>query len=238
MRPVNKGKAPRRYTVYQDALDDLRGRIGDYCSYCERWIETDLAVEHVLPKQVEGKTIEERLLSWENFLLACRNCNSCKGDRPVRLRDYLWPHRDNTFHALTYDRDGLVKPNPDCRPSVQKRATATIHLLGLDVQPGSSDPEQRRQSKRDRRFLRRLKAYERAMEMKLRLKKMNSLEMRDTIVLLAVQTGHFSIWMTVFEDDHAMCRALVAAFPGTDLGRPLPLVRSVASKRRAAREHV
>src|SRR2546425_11096780 len=50
MRPVDKGAAPAVYARYQDAGPDLRARLGDYCSYCERQIETHLAVEHVQPK--------------------------------------------------------------------------------------------------------------------------------------------------------------------------------------------
>ena len=75
MRPVDKGVAPARYVRYQDANSDLRGRIGDYCSYCERQIETHLAVEHVQPK-VRRTTLRN---SWSNFLLGCVNCNSSKG---------------------------------------------------------------------------------------------------------------------------------------------------------------
>ena len=50
MRPVDKGTAPTVYTKYQDAGPDLQSRLGDYCSYCERQIETHLAVEHIQPK--------------------------------------------------------------------------------------------------------------------------------------------------------------------------------------------
>ena len=36
MRPVDKGAAPADYACYQNASVDLRCRLGDYCSYCER----------------------------------------------------------------------------------------------------------------------------------------------------------------------------------------------------------
>ena len=42
MRPVDKGAAPAVYTHYKNARVDLIGRLGDYCSYCERQIETHL----------------------------------------------------------------------------------------------------------------------------------------------------------------------------------------------------
>ena len=49
MRPVERGAALRVYTKYQDAGPDLQARLGDYCSYCERQIETNLAVEGNVP---------------------------------------------------------------------------------------------------------------------------------------------------------------------------------------------
>jgi hypothetical protein len=52
MRPVNRGAAPAVYTNYQNAGPDLQACLGDYCSYCERQIETHLAVEHIQPKSL------------------------------------------------------------------------------------------------------------------------------------------------------------------------------------------
>ena len=75
MRPVDKGPAPKVYTRYQDASTDLKGRLGDYCSYCERHIETHLAVEHVQAK-VQRASLRN---SWANLLLGCVHCNSSKG---------------------------------------------------------------------------------------------------------------------------------------------------------------
>ena len=93
MRPVDKGAAPALYARYQDAGVDLMGRLGDYCSYCERQIETHLAVEHIQPKfwHVSRKN------SWSNLLLGCVHCNSSKGKKNVGLRNYFWPDRDNTL---------------------------------------------------------------------------------------------------------------------------------------------
>ena len=87
MRPVDKGAAPAVYAKYQDAGPDLQARLGDYCSYCERQIETNLAVEHIQPKS----HVPALRTDWTNFLLGCVNCNSSKGNTPINLRDYFWP---------------------------------------------------------------------------------------------------------------------------------------------------
>src|SRR5688572_22629383 len=92
-RPVDKGAAPRVYAAYQEAGSDLQARLGDYCSYCERRIETHLAVEHVQPK-VRRASLRT---SWRNFLLGCVHCNSCKGKKRIALHSYYWPDRDNTL---------------------------------------------------------------------------------------------------------------------------------------------
>src|SRR5260221_6501574 len=75
MRPVDKGAAPALYENYQEAGPDLQVRLGDFCSYCERQIETHLAVEHVQPKS----HVPALATVWSNFLLGCVHCNSSKG---------------------------------------------------------------------------------------------------------------------------------------------------------------
>ena len=51
MRPVERGASPKQsYPSYGDAAEDLEARLGRYCSYCERRLETHLAVEHIRPK--------------------------------------------------------------------------------------------------------------------------------------------------------------------------------------------
>ncbi|MEM8995751.1 MAG: HNH endonuclease [Acidobacteriota bacterium] len=63
---------------YADAKADLVSRLGLFCSYCERAINTNLAVEHIQPKKGDfGRP--DLAGRWENFLLACVNCNSTKG---------------------------------------------------------------------------------------------------------------------------------------------------------------
>src|SRR3984957_20459256 len=132
MRPVNRGQAPNPYAQYEDAADDLKGRIGGYCSYCERQIETHLAVEHIQPQLHNGPLVT----TWTNFLLSCVNCNSCKGHGVIVLANYFWPDTDNTLRALDYNAGGLVRPNPARNANQQAIAQATIGLTGLDKDPG------------------------------------------------------------------------------------------------------
>jgi 5-methylcytosine-specific restriction endonuclease McrA len=98
MRPVERGSAPQIYAQYGDAIEDLKSRLGSYCSYCERQVAASLAVEHVIPKSLRPELETE----WNNFLLGCTNCNSVKGDRAVEIQNFIWPDRDNTLLALVY----------------------------------------------------------------------------------------------------------------------------------------
>jgi uncharacterized protein (TIGR02646 family) len=208
MRPVDKGVAPGPYATYQDAGPDLQGRLGDYCSYCERQIETNLAVEHIRPKSLEPALETE----WTNFLLGCVNCNSSKGNTAVDLADYIWPDLDNTLRALDYVRGGLIRPRPGLPANLSAKATATINLLGLDRDPGNPGREP---SNADRRWLRRQQAWEIAERCKQKLEMLDAPEVRDLIVDVAIGRGEFSIWWTVFSGDVDIRRRLRQAFIGT-----------------------
>ena len=208
MRPVDKGVAPARYVRYQDANSDLRDRIGDYCSYCERQIETHLAVEHVQPK-VRRATLRN---SWSNFLLGCVNCNSSKGKKRVALRDYFWPDRDNTLRALEYVDGGLVRPHADLIAHDQIRARDTLALTGLDKFPGNVGREP---TASDRRWLRRNQTWQLAKRDRSRLAAQDTAVVRELIVENAIARGMFSIWWTVFNGDLDMRRRLREAFAGT-----------------------
>ena len=112
--------------LYKLANPYLKTDFGLYCSYCEQVLSEMIAVEHVVPKAPYPYTS----VSWQNFLLCCRACNSKKGDTPERYElgtwnlnpapaneidryaavraHYLWPdngrHTVNSQHAYT----GLV----------------------------------------------------------------------------------------------------------------------------------
>ncbi len=211
VRPIDKGVAPRVYTNYQDAGRDLQQRLGDYCSYCERQIETNLAVEHVQPKS----RAQELVATWENFLLGCANCNSTKGMAPVILKDYFWPDVDNTLRSFTYREGGLVEPNPTLVPRMREKAVATLQLTGLDRYPGGVGTPP---STKDRRWLRRQEAWELAERYRNLLGARDSKEVRELIVDVATSRGVFSIWWTVFEGDIDMRKRLRRAFKGTHGG--------------------
>ncbi|AEE50065.1 HNH endonuclease [Haliscomenobacter hydrossis] len=210
MRPVTKGNAPNIYANYQDAASDLQSCIGEFCSYCERHIETHLAVEHI-----QAKTHVPALRnSWINFLLACVNCNSKKGRKKIILDNYLWPDIDNTLMAFEYSTGGLVKVNTTVPASIQVLAMSTIKLVGLDNEPGNPDIKSR-PTKKDRRWLRRQQVWQLAEECKNKLIANNTIEVRELIVSNAVGRGMFSIWWTVFNGDQDMRERLRVAFIGT-----------------------
>lgn len=208
MRPVDKGAAPALYTRYQDAGPDLQARLGDYCSYCERQIETNLAVEHVQPKS----HVTALLTDWSNFLLACVNCNSSKGDTPVNLPDYFWPDSENTLRAFGYVRGGMVQPHPDLAQELAAKAQATISLIGLDRYPGNPG---RGPTAADQRWLRRQQAWEKAEWCRDILVSQNTAQTRELITEVATARGEFSIWWTVFAGDIDMRRRLRETFVGT-----------------------
>lgn len=207
MRPVEKGTAPRVYGKYQDAGPDLQACLGDYCSYCERQIETHLAVEHIQPKCLEPAL--ER--SWSNLLLGCVNCNSCKGCKPISIPDYFWPDIDNTLRAFQYARGGLIQPDPTLTPSQQTKAKATISLVGLDCIPGTTRPPRIN----DKRWLRRQQTWQLAEKYRQDLLANDTSVVRELIVDLALAKGMFSIWWTVFAGDIDMRRRFREAFPGS-----------------------
>jgi uncharacterized protein (TIGR02646 family) len=211
MRPVDKGTSPRVYTHYGDALDDLRAVIGDFCSYCERQIETHLAIEHVQPKSRKKFLLND----WSNFLLGCVNCNSCKGKKKVVLDKCLWPDRDNTMRAFAYERSGSVKVNRRLGVGNRSRADATLTLVGLDRVPGHPIVKKRPTSA-DLRWRRRQEAFDLAQRERVRLQQQDTPLVRQLIADVAHGRGMFSIWMQVFAGDTDMRRRFREAFRGTD----------------------
>ena len=81
MRPVRRGDAPKdehgiaiAFTDHKQARDPLIVAISDHCSYCEASLDSEIAVEHVEPK--DGPAGKPHLaLNWDNFLLACKYWN-------------------------------------------------------------------------------------------------------------------------------------------------------------------
>lgn len=221
MRPITRGPSPAQtdYADYREAFGPLVGRLGCYCSYCERPMNTNLAVEHIQPKRLQNPPgvypyahLEGR---WDNFLLGCVNCNSTKKDKDVTLNDVFLPDRDNTFVAFEYPPDGRVIPTAHLPAGNQALARATLALTGLDKSASNVQDENGQLVAVDRVSQRR-EIYliaERARDENLA--KNDVVQMREQIVVTARACGGFSIWMKVFEHDADMRRRLIAAFPGT-----------------------
>lgn len=221
MRPIERGVAPViTSTNYRDAFPTLQERLGAYCSYCERHLATNLAVEHIQPKAL-NPALE---LTWENFLLGCVNCNSVKGDTPIVLNEYVWPDRNNTLLAIDYV-NGIAKNALSQTHPAHQQVNALIKLVGLDKVPSNPDSD-RRPTPADQRWKYRMDTLGKAKLTKQRLLANDTVPMREQIVETALSHGGFSIWFKVFENDVDMRLRLLAAFPGTstrcfDNGRPI-----------------
>jgi uncharacterized protein (TIGR02646 family) len=210
MRPVDKGPGHGPYAIYGDALPDLRNAIGDFCSYCERQIETHLAVEHVQPKSRK----KALLTDWSNFLLGCVHCNSSKGKKRVKLINLLWPDRDNTQRAFDYDQSGIVTVSVNLPAANSAQANATIKLVGLDKIPGHAE-KKRQATQSDIRWLRRQQAFHLSQRHHANLQQQDTPIVRELIVDVAHGRGMFSIWMQAFAGDADMRGRLIQKFHGT-----------------------
>jgi uncharacterized protein (TIGR02646 family) len=217
MRPIDRGNLPedekgnpKIYKEYVDARRDLIDRIGSYCTYCNQKLPTSLAVEHIQPK-VTSSNLE---LDWNNFLLACTNCNSTKGKKAVNLNDYLWPDMHNTHWAFLYNIDGTIEINPILDEIVIQKAQNLLDLVGL--QKYVDTPQDR-----DRRWKNRFNEFQHAKDvLKLYLSASNKGAESEFIPLLvsrATESGFFSVWMTVFNEFPQIKRALIKGFKGTAL---------------------
>ena len=162
MRPIIKGETPTDnagntivFSEYARSRRYLIDRIGEYCSYCERKIEANLAVEHVQPKDSNPQLA----LEWSNFLLGCTNCNSTKGKKQVILNEYVWPDIDDTYSYFLYNHTGIVQVSPEINdPNLMLKIQKMLDLVGLQKSPprtGSADWEKAS----DRRYEHRIQAW-------------------------------------------------------------------------------
>lgn len=208
MRPVKKNDTNNNYSKYSDARSDLIDQLGEYCSYCERYIPTSLAVEHVKPKDSH----EDLEVVWDNFLLACTNCNSTKSNEDVNLNDYFWPHMDNTLIPFVYDSSGMISINDGLNDGQQKMAENTLNLTGLDKKPKASD-----KTVSNRLWKQRMQAWNLAKTQLERLEKFPVDQQSDIIdiILPSTNQGFFSVWITVFKDYPEMIEKLIENYTGT-----------------------
>lgn len=226
MRPIDKGDWPTEngkkveFSEYKEALGELIGRLGQYCSYCESKIPSGLAIEHRIPKSVDQS--KER--DWDNFLLSCINCNSSKGSTPVIRENHAWPDQINTYLSLQYHQSGKVIPNPERPEDEQKKAQNLIDLLALNRSRKKENQDENKRIRRykevsDRRLSNRVAAWRNAQEaLELYLKILEDggdQEAASQLVLLTVD-GFWSVYMTVFQDIPEIRKLLVNSenFPG------------------------
>ncbi|HHI5045582.1 TPA: HNH endonuclease [Vibrio parahaemolyticus] len=217
MRPVRKRASPivGDFNKYEDAKPELVSRLGLYCSYCERRIPALLAVEHIEPKKgpFGQPHLEKR---WSNFLLACTNCNSCKGDDRVDFQSMLFPDRDNTYQAFHYTDDGKVESHAALTPAQKVIANNTLNLVGLDKARVNSLDSNEQQVALDR-VSQRMEAIGVAqVALKLLQAEPVTGSTQEAIVMLAQQAGFFSIWMKVFDAYPDMKIRFIKAFDGTE----------------------
>ncbi len=208
MRPVDKSQYQDNqaaYDPYGDAKDDLIGALGSFCSYCEReGFSSALDVEHIEDKH--SNPYKEH--DWNNFLLACKNCNSIKGTKPVSFNEILLPHLDNTFIIFSYSESGMITINATLDNVSASKAQRLMDLVGLDRIPGHAD-----YSDKDKRWEDRKKTWELA---KRYLTKFDSNRCDvETIKDLALTRGFWSVWMSVFDGHTSVKEELVNAFNGT-----------------------
>ncbi len=224
MRPVDKGMYPCGddgkpidfYPDYAIARGELIKRLGEYCSFCESRIQAGLHVEHILPKRPAGhhEDMRERVGDWDNFLLACTNCNSHKSTREFPDGQCMFPDRCDTFSAITYCEGGQVHPSASLSPSDRQSAMNLINLVGLNARP-TTQRDRMRMS--DRRWSNRFTAWKMAKELHNDVvNNPTNTCLIDNIVNIAIADGHWSIWMTVFNNVPGIKKELVSRFPGTE----------------------
>ena len=217
LRPIRRGLSPKgdeTYSPYESAKPDLIDRISSYCSYCERKINTNLAIEHIQPKGGEfgHPELKEK---WSNFLLACVNCNSTKGSKEIILHFFLLPDRDNTFYAFEYRADGIIEPRKGLNLIGQFRVGYTLKLLGLDKATRETFSTEGNLIAQDRRS-QRIEIWGEAEEALSDYRdNINNQVVKKLIVKNMLANGFFSVWMTVFKDYLEMKNLFIDAIHGT-----------------------
>ena len=217
MRPIRRAASPidSDYDDYTKAKPALIGRLGSYCSYCERPIKTNLAVEHIQPKAGDDGH-PELIGRWTNFLLACVNCNSTKKDKKVDLDKLLIPDRDNTFRAFQYTEDGKISVSTRLTSPESSYAQASLELVGLDKKMLRALDANGVQVEIDR-VSQRMQAWVKAQTAETMIQQQPQKNLlKDMAIGWAISEGFFSIWLTVFANCPNMKLRLIRAFKGTE----------------------
>ena len=218
MRPVNKGESPyQKIKGYAEALPYLEKRLGKYCSYCEFPIKHVPEVAHIVSKANGGDRTD-----WKNLLLGCKYCNTRKSKTisPENVEEYIWPDCDNTALAYTYE-NGIPEVNEkkllevDGTGELYKKAKKLFDLVKLGHVPNEKE--------KDKRFAERIEAFQIAQICLNDWKVITVIEnnpvalkpFKDLIVTCALESGFFSVWMTVFSEEPEILQMLIEGFPNT-----------------------
>lgn len=231
MRPIAKSDSPyKSISEYSKALPYLRKDLGEYCSYCELKLDNAPEVEHVFSKSEGGSKTK-----WENLLLACKQCNTRKGNTTssINIDDFSWPDEMNTAIAFSYDKgvpivNKTVLDTLDPTGEATQKARNLYDLISLGAEASIKDP----------RFSKRIEAFEKAKEYLNDWKEVISFvssedfptyterikeyglhrveSLKKSIVDLVKIGGFFSVWMEVFKEETIITSALISALPGTN----------------------
>jgi hypothetical protein len=167
----------------------------------------------LLPKLIKGlyKIIFK-------IIINIKNCNATKGDTDINeanIAEYYWPHLHNTFLAFQYNNLGLVTPSTHEHVDFQ-RARNTINLFGLDkVAPRAGTIAYEDAS--DLRFENRIKAwhYAEKWEFNYRQAEDGVRTLFRELLPSVLDSGFFSIWMTVFNNHLEVKELIINSFSGT-----------------------
>jgi hypothetical protein len=220
-------QASEEYSFYRKALVK---RLGEYCSFCEVPLGASLAVEHIISKS----TVPTLEADWNNFILACTNCNSSKSNKVNlgNLRLYYFPCDTtiDSFSKFTYYLDGGGKARVKPAADGDQRAIETIALVALDRER-TNDPKVS-----DRRIANRTGAWNAARELAGLLDgyytgpapapdSEAAKLLKEQIKAAAIAWGFWSVWMTLFLEkrfgdpatkNNLLCELFVKTFPGTN----------------------
>ena len=189
------------YNPWGRAKSELINEIGSYCSYCEKKVNrSSLHIEHVLDKM----NYDNLKYKWDNFLLACCNCNSIKAGKNVALTNPFLPHQNNLVHFIEVDRGGCIKIKNGVVGSNLNRTIEFIDLVGLDREPGH--PKYKHS---DDRWENRMETKDLAERQFCKYTSTPKKTDLETIITLAKEKGFFSVWYYQFSGYSEVLDALI-----------------------------